>query len=308
MKVFTTFDSKWVCELLSKVLGVPIELGTIEESDILFEDVRDQMKYIYLKTWKIAGLISFEPFHHFSGPYDFIMCGNTEQCIGTKIVPFVIIDYDTNFGKKLLPPPKDIIVPKKFACAFVSNPMSDVRNRFMKMLIELNLLDSYGKLFHTIDEPAGLSMDQIISQYKFYICFENSSHEAYITEKPLAALTNHTIPVYYGATCASKYFNSKRVLIPENSSDDSLIDVIRRMIGLSRDDDAYKEFISAPVFVKNPVNSKPLESYAGKMIGISRNNELYKEIIATNIFIGGTLSPNSMDSYASQIRTILQNR
>jgi len=272
MKVFTTFDSKWVCDLLSKVLSVPIELGTVEESDILFEDVRDQMRYIYLKTWKIAGLISFEPFHHFSGPYDFIMCGNTEQCIGPKIVPFVIIDYDTNFGKKLVPPPKDIIVPKKFACTFVSNPMSDVRNRFMKMLIELNLLDSYGKIFHTIDEPVGLSMDQIISQYKFYICFENSSHEAYITEKPLAALTNHTIPIYYGATCASKYFNSKRVLIPENSSDEGLIDVIRHMINISHNDEQYKQIISAPVFV------------------------------------GGSISPNSIDSYASQIRVILNNR
>ena len=150
--------------------------------------------------------------------------------------------------------------------------MSDVRNRFMKMLIELNLLDSYGKLFHTIDEPAGLSMDQIISQYKFYICFENSSHEAYITEKPLAALTNHTIPVYYGATCASKYFNSKRVLIPENSSDEALIDIIRHMINISHNDEQYKQIISEPIFV------------------------------------GGSLSPNSIDSYASQIRVILKNR
>ena len=269
MKVFTTFDSSWVCQLLSHVFpGEEILPGTLEESEILFETVYDQMKYIYLKKWKVAGLLSFEPFNHVHTPYNFVMCGNTEQCPVSKIVPFCMMDYCSDFGKNI-PNPENISIPPKFACAFVSNPMCDDRNRFMGMLLASKLLDSYGKVYNNI-EQGDLSMGTIISQYKFYICFENSSHEAYISEKPLAALNAHVIPVYYGAHM--EYFNPKRVLIPKDLSDEAFIEIIEKMIAISLDEDLYKEMVSAPVFVG-----------------------------------GRSLSPNSMESYGARIRSILEH-
>jgi len=276
MKLFTTVDSTWACQLLSKVFpGVEFELGGPDDSHFLLEDVAEQMKYIYKRSWKCAGLISFEPFHHFSGPYDFIMCGNTEQCIGNKLVPFYMFDYLSNFGKNIRGIVRGpLVIPEKFACAFVSNPMSTPRNSFMKMLLELNLLDSYGQLYNNTGGPykpavhgsptLGTDIDDIVKQYKFYICFENSSHDAYISEKPLTALRNGVIPVYYGCKTARDYFNENRVIVLKNDTQEEMIRVIRYMISISRDTGLYNNMISAPLF-KNDVCPNSFDSYASQI-------------------------------------------
>jgi hypothetical protein len=47
--------------------------------------------------------------------------------------------------------------------------------------------------------------NEIISTYKFNICFENISFPGYITEKIIDAIVAKTIPVYYGAPDISNY-------------------------------------------------------------------------------------------------------
>ena len=264
MKVFTTHDVDWTCQLLSKVFCEDITLGTVEESEVLFETIHDFMKYIYIKKWKYAGLISCEPYHHDPGPYDFILCGNLEQGPPNKVIPFYLIDTLINFGKDIPTFPKGLSIPPKFACTFVGNPMSSERNKIMRMLLELGLLDSWGKLFNnTSSTGEGFSgdMNSIISQYKFYICFENSSHDAYLSEKILAALNNNVIPVYYGCKNIHKYFNVRRMLLLEDTTEEGYINLIRKMITIANNDELYREIISEPIFNESgPMNS--MESMA----------------------------------------------
>lgn len=259
MKVFTTHDADWTCQLLSKVFYEDITLGTVEESEILFETIQDFMQYIRMKKWKYAGLISYEPFHHNYEPYDFILCGNLEQGPSSKVVPFYQIDRMINFGKDIPTFPKGLPVPPKFACALVTNSMCSERNKIMQMLLQLGLLDSWGNLFNnTNSNGKGFSGDinALISQYKFYICFENSSHDAYLSEKILYALNNNVIPVYYGCKNIHKYFNVRRILLLEDTTEESYINLIRRMITIGQNKELYREIISEPIFNESgPMNS-----------------------------------------------------
>jgi hypothetical protein len=259
MKVFTTYDVDWTCQLLSKVFYEDITLGTIEDSEILFETIHDNMVYIRMKKWKYAGLISFEPYHHEHTPYDFILCGNLEQGPPTKLVPFYQIDTMINFGKNIPTFPKGLPIPSKFACALVGNPMSSERNKIMQMLLQLGLLDSWGKLFNNTNsngEGFNGDMNALISQYKFYICFENSSHDAYLSEKILGALNNNVIPVYYGCKNIHKYFNVLRILLLEDTTDEAYVNLIGRMIAIGQNEELYREIISEPILNESgPMNS-----------------------------------------------------
>jgi hypothetical protein len=264
MKVFTTYDVDWTCQLLSKVFCEDITLGNVEESEILFETIDDYMRYICMKKWKYAGLISFEPYHHEHIPYDFILCGNLKQGPPSKLVPFYQIDTMINFGKNIPIFPKGLPIPQKFACALVGNPMCLERNTIMRMLLELGLLDSWGKLFNNTNSTGdGFYGDknELISQYKFYICFENSSHDAYLSEKILDALNNNVIPVYYGCKNIHKYFNVRRMLLLEDTTDEGYINLIRKMITIGQNEELYREIISEPIFNESgPMNS--MESMA----------------------------------------------
>jgi hypothetical protein len=259
MKVFTTHDIGWTCLLLSKVFCEDITLGTVEDSEILFETIHDQMVYIHMRKWKYAGLISFEPFHHEHTPYDFILCGNLEQGPSSKLVPFYQIDGLTNFGKDIPIFPKGLPIPIKFACALVGNPMSIERNKIIQMLLQLGLLHSWGKLFNNMSpsgEGFGGDKNALISQYKFYVCFENSSHEAYLSEKILDALNNNVIPVYYGCKNIHKYFNVRRILLLEDTTEEAYVNLIRRMLNISQNEQLYREIISEPIFNESgPMNS-----------------------------------------------------
>lgn len=47
---------------------------------------------------------------------------------------------------------------------------------------------------------------EILSKYKFNICFENCIAKGYISEKIIDCLKAHTVPIYLGATNVDKYF------------------------------------------------------------------------------------------------------
>ena len=272
--LFTSFDPVWSCDLFSQILGEDVSIGSFETSDLLFEEIHDNMKFVYAKPWALAGLISFEPYHHLHTPYHFILCGNTEQAPTKKVIPFAGLDYSTRFGKVFENINNTPIIPPKFACTFVSNPMCDARNRFMRLLLSHGLLDSYGKVYQNVESSVDSSVDSsvessadyndmnaIIRQYKFYICFENSQHEAYITEKPYDGLRNGVIPVYYGATI--DYFNPERVIVVRDASDEGLQKTLQRMIEISQSDDKWISIVQQPIYTGSSNHSpNSMESYA----------------------------------------------
>jgi hypothetical protein len=91
---------------------------------------------------------------------------------------------------------------RKFACAIVSNP-ERVRMSFINYLSSYRMIDIYGKLGDGISNKF-----EVLNNYRFNICFENSLHPGYVTEKALDSWGAGSIPVWYGSSSGSS-INSK---------------------------------------------------------------------------------------------------
>lgn len=92
---------------------------------------------------------------------------------------------------------------RKDICMFVSSPVNKSRRiEYIKELMRYVHIDSYGRLFNNIqlfNDSGFLMKQQIASEYKFVIAFENSISTNYVTEKFYDPLINGSVPVYLGA-------------------------------------------------------------------------------------------------------------
>lgn len=63
--------------------------------------------------------------------------------------------------------------------------------------------------------------------YQYAVCIENSSHENYFTEKITDCILNKTIPIYYGCSNISDFYNPKGIIQVRNT--DEIIKVINNL-------------------------------------------------------------------------------
>jgi hypothetical protein len=108
--------------------------------------------------------------------------------------------------------------------------------------------------------------NEIISGYKFNICYENSRCEDYITEKIFDVFINESVPVYYGANNISEYVPKNTFIDREDfNSDSELMSYLNKV-----DKNQYMEYIynintfleskefhkfGSKYFVKNIINT-----------------------------------------------------
>lgn len=99
-------------------------------------------------------------------------------------------------------PPRPLLV-----AWYVSNYSPEMeRSRIVSDLSSFIQVDIYGRAENA--NHTELPMERVLQQYRFYLAFENSRHEDYITEKLWEnAFTNHLIPVVLGPPrdCYEKY-------------------------------------------------------------------------------------------------------
>jgi len=87
-----------------------------------------------------------------------------------------------------------------------------------------------------------------LSQYKFSMCYENSSYPGYVTEKLMHAKVAGTVPIYWGNQTFAMDFNPKCCVFFDGDYD-KLVAEVRR---LDENDAAYAEIASQPLFLKLP--------------------------------------------------------
>jgi hypothetical protein len=85
------------------------------------------------------------------------------------------------------------------------------------------------------------------------LCFENSSSPNYLTEKLLNAWLGNTIPIYWGAANAVKWLNPKAFLYLEDTSYQSVHNLIEKIIELDNDHDKYMEMFNQPLILNNEI-------------------------------------------------------
>lgn len=115
------------------------------------------------------------------------------------LIPVEYLSGDNEFTKK----------DKNKFCSTVFSSPYNTRFNMVNLLNTYKQVDCYGKI-HNNKLPDGekYKMD-IISNYKFNICFENSIYPGYFTEKLLHAKIAGCIPIYYSDKSYSEDFNTK---------------------------------------------------------------------------------------------------
>jgi hypothetical protein len=122
------------------------------------------------------------------------------------------------------------------------------RNDFYSELSNYKRIDSPGKVFNNIDMPrtyGNWHSDKLnfMKNYKFTICFENSSLPGYTTEKIVDAFVCRTLPIYWGNPLIASDFNPESFVNCHNfSSTKDIIDYIKL---IDQDDSLYLKLINA---------------------------------------------------------------
>jgi hypothetical protein len=142
-------------------------------------------------------------------------------------------------------------------CLFaVSNSSCQQRNNMFTELSKYKRVDSCGKFMNNMDKscPGNFGSPEyfdFISNYKFMICFENTSQPNYFTEKLINAYYGGAIPIYWGCSNLSDYVNMDSLLyLPKDYSENQRVELIEKIKYLDNNDDAYRKMYEQ-CFFKN---------------------------------------------------------
>ena len=135
---------------------------------------------------------------------------------------------------------------KKFCCHVISNSLgAHQRKEIIDLLSSYKMVDGGGKFNNNVGGPVKDKL-KFISDYKFVVCFENSSSVGYTTEKILDGFAGGGIPIYWGNPDIAKDFNSDAFINCHNFNELKLVlDFVKY---LDSNDDAYTRMVKAPIF------------------------------------------------------------
>lgn len=115
---------------------------------------------------------------------------------------------------------------KKFCAIIIGNPVPN-RLQCVSALNKYLPVDCFGKAFNNVYTGDKV---ELLTQYRWNICFENAIYPGYITEKLLQARVAGCLPIYYGDDTVTFDFNKFGFLhYNKCSSLESLVDLIKFM-------------------------------------------------------------------------------
>ena len=224
--------------------GVPCE--TFEEANILCTSVFGD-KFLATTRGKLIVQFSGEAYHYTPNErfrVSLICERDTDKVI---CLPFAIAYLQSSPRALSLitsrrPASK---VPEKFCCFIISNPNCTVRNKMFQQLSKYKRVDSWGRALNNMGplegDWTGERILQVISQYKFIICFENKWVANYITEKIVNPFLVGCVPIYWGSPHALHIFN-QRAFVYLDKQEPNDVDIQKccdEIARLDRDDTAY---------------------------------------------------------------------
>lgn len=140
-------------------------------------------------------------------------------------------------------------VDRKFCSFVVSNDQANlIRQKFFNLLCEYKKVDSGGRYLNNVGLRDGVPDKQKFeNQHKFSMCFENSRHPGYMTEKIVEAFAAGTVPIYWGDPNISCLFNESSFI--DVGKFDSLNDAINFIKKIDQDDNLYRKMIKTPALL-----------------------------------------------------------
>ena len=141
--------------------------------------------------------------------------------------------------------PEDVYNRKNFACIVAGNPVGN-RIEIYNKLNSYKKVDGYGAAFK--NRYDGRKHD-LLKNYRYNICFENSIYPGYCTEKLLQAKVAGCVPIYYGCKESENDFNEKCYL---NLINYSMEEFVEKIIKIDDNKDEFIQIVSEPLFSKKP--------------------------------------------------------
>lgn len=248
--------SGFFVRLLSDVFDEDVMLSNnIDDADILLESIFTNTSYINYKAWKSSFLFTGESFYancmkdHLSS-YTCIL-GFNPTARNYVEFPFYIV-YLMSFPNMKFEPAKAIANP--YTSAVISNGSLNERTTFLDKL-ERRLPVIYGGSYKNNiggkleGHYASDNLTNFYKNSKFAITMENARVGHYITEKLINGFKAGVVPIYWGSKHVAEHFNSKRFIILEDTTEDSMNRVIDRMATMS--DEEYFNMVNEPIFKKD---------------------------------------------------------
>ena len=261
--------------LLSKVFNEKIEIGNLENSDVLIESIFSNTTFIHYKKWRYSILFNGESVYRTVNTllknntnrlknipqYSCILSGRfTDRIKKIVNVPlFIPYIYSNNYLDILQSTNKNIKnVPEKGICAIISNGEKSTRTNILDKLDKIFKIDYAGAYKNNVPKILGsynsIEMLSFISQYKFVITMENTKQETYITEKIVNGVLSNVIPIYWGSDNINDYFNEKRFINIINDSDKVINNAAKDIIQIMHDETKYLEIVNSPIFKNKKLN------------------------------------------------------
>lgn len=180
-----------------------------------------------------------------------IVCGQSHHYIGNGMLPSQYVPSPENIESNIYS--SESVLQRSGICAMlVGNCEPDslsVRKNIYKDFSEnIGPVVGYGSAFGKRFE--GNKID-LLKNFRYNLCFENSVHEGYVTEKLFDAKFAGCIPLYYGDVKYSEIdFNKKCFLNRLDFSDNA--DFLKQVKLLEENNDAFIEKANEPLFSKIP--------------------------------------------------------
>jgi hypothetical protein len=314
-------------KLFENIFNENIEIGTVENSDILFESVFGNDTLLYKKKWlcsfffigesdrRLSIFIENELQNSRLKHYSCVLKGKSGNDKNSKNVInfplFVLYSYSFgftynfkryNFKRHNFPVNRFKNVPQKNVCVIISNIIdSEGRNIFIEELdkkVKIDYAGEYKNNVERIQHPnSSPEFIDFVSKYKVIIAMENSKNNNYITEKILHGFAANTIPVYWGADNIEKYFNKERFINVKSFNNNDINEANDKIMAVLNNDDLFIEMINKPVYVDNfcPLTLNKISKNVKKLLNIK--NKQYKKFIT---FGGPT------ENYHNSVRRICE--
>ena len=270
--------------LFQEVFNENIEIGNIEESEILLETIFFESTMIKYKKWKHTFLYSGESrLTSNYKDYDCVLCCQRthDNIINLPLFMINMFCYKLNFKDKI------VNVPKKDIICIISNDAGKERNSILNKLDKYFKIDYYGSYKNNMNKINdcynSVEFMNIVSEYKFIISMENSRTDTYITEKILHGFYAGNISIYWGSLNVCNYFNSERFInINDHINDHYIHSTINKIKDIIDNKELYLEIVNKNI-MNNVMNNRNIKSISNEIKNlIFKNMRLFD---VENIFV-----------------------
>ncbi|NBQ47626.1 MAG: hypothetical protein EBU33_04125 [Sphingobacteriia bacterium] len=255
-------DCTFFVQLLSKTYNAPIHVSrSPDNATILVESIFGNHSYVNYKKWRATIL--------FTGESDYFNMTNVDQfdCVlgfedthGSYVkCPLFVIFLVTNPSilKEIETVDRDIPIPPNNASIILSNGNhGKIRNDFFMTIRKEMPVFSGGKYENNVGSvvPGSYNSSEMVDFYrrgKFAITMENNDKPYYITEKLVNGLRAGVIPIYWGTSRVTEFFNPRRFFhLCPNPTKQDMERMITKMKFVTD-----KEFLD---IIKEPILTRPI--------------------------------------------------